>query len=336
MANVNGPVGLVPSRVLGGGCITSNPYSIASAYDTAIHVGDPVEMTGTSNNIGRAAAGTVNAIGVFAGCKFIDAEGRPQFKPYWPANQVATEIEALVWDDPNIIFRAQADTLAADDVGALAGALFWEVFGSIGLGVVVGWGLAAASLAAGVPGVSGEVHDDVPDCAAKLAQRVVVVSVRRDQRHPLDGRRATPRQAGDVPAGVPGGGRNGPPEKRRAAEKEQVHAPTMPPSPQLRPRVPPSAHPRCPKPHPTSRGRQALRPRALAGRTRCLDGLVRGCRSGDSYPTFASPCSRRPVRSADLGMVAALMAQLDSLLRDPPPPPPRPAGASPCRPWCCR
>ena len=93
MANVNGPVGLVPSRVLGGGCITSNPYSIASAYDTAIHVGDPVEMTGTSNNIGRAAAGTVNAIGVFAGCKFIDAEGRPQFKPYWPANQVATEIE---------------------------------------------------------------------------------------------------------------------------------------------------------------------------------------------------------------------------------------------------
>lgn len=120
MANVNGPVGLVPSRVLGGGCITSNPYSIASAYGTAIHVGDPVEMTGTSNNIGRAAAGTVNAIGVFAGCKFIDAEGRPQFKPYWPANQVATEIEALVWDDPNIIFRAQADTLAADDVGALA------------------------------------------------------------------------------------------------------------------------------------------------------------------------------------------------------------------------
>lgn len=120
MANVNGPMGLVPSRVLGGGCVTMNPYSIASEYATAIYAGDPVEMTGTGKQIALAAAGTVNAIGVFAGVRYIDSQGRPQFSKFWPAGTVATEIEALVYDDPNIIFRAQADTLAEADVGALA------------------------------------------------------------------------------------------------------------------------------------------------------------------------------------------------------------------------
>lgn len=123
MPNVDNPVGLVPSRVLGGGCIVANPYSIAGGYTSAIFTGDVVEMTGTGKDIALAAAGTVNPIGVFAGCKFIDPEGRPQFKPYWPASQAVetgTTVEALVWDDPNTIFRAQADTCAAADVGALA------------------------------------------------------------------------------------------------------------------------------------------------------------------------------------------------------------------------
>ncbi|MCB1792545.1 MAG: hypothetical protein KDJ24_19715, partial [Gammaproteobacteria bacterium] len=63
------------------------------------------------------------AIGVFAGCRFIDLEGRVQFKKYWPAAQAiepGTKVEALVYDDPNIIFMAQADTLAEANVGALA------------------------------------------------------------------------------------------------------------------------------------------------------------------------------------------------------------------------
>lgn len=119
MANVSAPMGLTPSRVLGGGCIVANPYSIASEYATSIFTGDPVEMTGTGKNVALAAAGTVNAVGVFAGVRYIDSEGRPQFKPYWPGGTVGTEIEALVYDDPSIIFRIQADTMAATDVGAL-------------------------------------------------------------------------------------------------------------------------------------------------------------------------------------------------------------------------
>lgn len=122
MSNVSAPMGFVPSRKLGGGCLVTNPYTIASGYNTNLFSGDPVVMTGTGKNIALAAAGETGAVGVFAGCKFIDAEGRPQFKPYWPANTVlaaGTECEALVYDDPDIIFKIQADTVAAADVGAL-------------------------------------------------------------------------------------------------------------------------------------------------------------------------------------------------------------------------
>lgn len=123
MANVDAPYGLRPSRKLGGGTVVSNAYSIAGGYASAIFSGDVVMMTGTGNNIELAPAGTVNAIGVFAGCNFIDAEGRVTFKPYWPAGQTIeanTTVQALVYDDPDIIFRAQADSLAEAAVGALA------------------------------------------------------------------------------------------------------------------------------------------------------------------------------------------------------------------------
>ena len=123
MPNLNAPYGLRPSRKLGGGCVANGGYTIASGQAGAIYSGDVVMMTGTGKNIEIAPAGTTNAIGVFAGCNFIDAEGRVTFKPYWPDGETLepnTVCEALVYDDPNIIFRGQADTVAEGDIGALA------------------------------------------------------------------------------------------------------------------------------------------------------------------------------------------------------------------------
>lgn len=122
MGNHNAPYGLAPSRKLGGGVIETSPYSIASGYATAIYTGDVVQMTGVGKNIEQAPAGATNAIGVFVGCNFIDNEGRVQFKPYWPAGQELesnTKCEALVIDDPSVIFRCQADAVAEGDIGAL-------------------------------------------------------------------------------------------------------------------------------------------------------------------------------------------------------------------------
>lgn len=120
MANANSPFGLRAVRHLSGGVIRLSEYSIASAYNTNIFFGDQVEMTGTGKNIALAAAGNVDSIGVFGGCRYVDSQGNQVFSKHWPANTVATEIVALVYDDPNIVFEAQASTIAAADVGQLA------------------------------------------------------------------------------------------------------------------------------------------------------------------------------------------------------------------------
>lgn len=121
MANVNAPFGLRPIKVLGGGCPKpSGGYSIASGYAANLFYGMPVEMTGTGTNIQQAAAGNVDNIGVFGGCAYTDANGKRVHSELWPSGTVATNIEALVYDDPKIIYEAQCDTLAEADVGLLA------------------------------------------------------------------------------------------------------------------------------------------------------------------------------------------------------------------------
>ena len=119
MANVDGAFGLRPSRHMSGACIKTSEYSIASALAENIFIGDVVQMSGTGTNVVTAAGGNVDNIGVFAGCRYVNAQGDQVFSKYWPTGTVATEVVALVWDDPNIIFEGQTDTLAAADVGLL-------------------------------------------------------------------------------------------------------------------------------------------------------------------------------------------------------------------------
>ena len=102
----------------GGACRLSK-YSIASIYNTNIFQGDVVEMTGTGKNIAKSAAGNADNIGVFNGCSYVDSGGNVIFSKHWPANTVATKIVANVYDDPNIVFEVQCDTLAEGDVGTL-------------------------------------------------------------------------------------------------------------------------------------------------------------------------------------------------------------------------
>jgi hypothetical protein len=115
MANTNTPYGLIPLR----GDAPTNPYSIASLYNTAIGLGDPVEMTGTGTNVALAAAGNPDNVGVFAGCEYTNAEGQRVWKPNWVAGTAATDIVAHVWDCPRMVFRIQIDTIAEADVGLL-------------------------------------------------------------------------------------------------------------------------------------------------------------------------------------------------------------------------
>lgn len=121
MANVDGAFGLKPLRHLFGGEVRLNSYTIADGYNTTIYNGDLVSTTGTGRNISLAGvADTVR--GVFHGCNYVNAQGEPVFSPYWPAStDVIGTVEALVYDDPNILFEVQADEdIVADDIGQYA------------------------------------------------------------------------------------------------------------------------------------------------------------------------------------------------------------------------
>ena len=108
MANVNAPRGLVPVRKLGGGSITQNAYSIATDYTTAIYTGDVVEMTGTGKNVTKSASGNTDNVGVFIGCSYIDANGKPVWSKYWPGvSDGKTNIVAQVIDDPDVIWEVR-------------------------------------------------------------------------------------------------------------------------------------------------------------------------------------------------------------------------------------
>lgn len=113
--------GLNPARKVGSGPDNKglSSYAIASGYSTLISTGDPVRLTTDGTIIkGTNAAGN---IGVFAGVSYTNSLGEVKFSQFWPASTVATNIEALVIDDPFATFQAVADAA----VGSVAtGALY--------------------------------------------------------------------------------------------------------------------------------------------------------------------------------------------------------------------
>lgn len=125
MANVDAPYGLRAVRHMTGGEVRANVYTIASGYNTSIFSGDVVEGV-AGGSIELAEAQNVDNVGVFAGVSYTDSTGKPKFSKFWPADTVATNIEAYVYDDPDIIFAIQSDAtgVAAADIHNGAD---WEV-----------------------------------------------------------------------------------------------------------------------------------------------------------------------------------------------------------------
>ena len=129
--NVDRPNGLIARRHGTGGTpgrLTA--YAIADQLGSNIFSGDPVKTTGLGNalngvaNIDICAAGD-RAIGIFAGVRYVDANGEQQFRPRWISGQVKkqdprSQVEALVYDDPDMRFVIQVSGsagLVALDVG---------------------------------------------------------------------------------------------------------------------------------------------------------------------------------------------------------------------------
>lgn len=98
---------------------------IASGYNTNVFYGDFVKLVaaGTVEKDG-STDGSVDAaltpVGIFMGCEYTDpVTGQLYHSQYWPANTVASDAKAYVLDDPNVLFKMQADgTIPATALGS--------------------------------------------------------------------------------------------------------------------------------------------------------------------------------------------------------------------------
>ena len=113
MSSISAPFGFRPSYH-NSGQMRPKAYTIASTYAANIFSGDPVKLTdngviqlGTSDGTRTGTVDGISLLGIFGGCQYNDATGRPVISPFWPTGATGTEIVAWVYDDPETLFDVQ-------------------------------------------------------------------------------------------------------------------------------------------------------------------------------------------------------------------------------------
>ena len=105
---VSSPYGLKPVKLIGGqvyaGATTS--YPIASGYAVGIFNGDVVAISADGVVVKDTGTTSATPVGVFVGCSYTDPVLKYKlFSQQFPANTVASDIEAIVADDPDLLFK---------------------------------------------------------------------------------------------------------------------------------------------------------------------------------------------------------------------------------------
>lgn len=119
MSSTSAPFGFRPS-FHNSGQMRAKAYTIASTYAASIYSGDPVKLTdngviqlGTSDGTRSGTTDGIALLGIFAGCQYLDASGKPTISPFWPSGTTGTDIIAWVYDDPETLFDVQYDNPSA-------------------------------------------------------------------------------------------------------------------------------------------------------------------------------------------------------------------------------
>jgi hypothetical protein len=119
------PYGYRPINLIGGQVFSGSTrnYPIAYNYNQNIFYGDPVTISSGFVVVATAPMSTTNTtVGIFLGCSFTNPiTKQKQFQQYYPLNTAAGDIEAIVCDDPDTVFRMAVVTLVgATTIGSMS------------------------------------------------------------------------------------------------------------------------------------------------------------------------------------------------------------------------
>jgi len=105
--SVDAPYGLLPVNLIGGqvfaGATRQIPIDSGSA--TAIFFGDVVKLNSDGTLSKDTGTDAATPVGVFMGCSYTDATFGKTFRQYYPGNVVASDINAVVSDDPDALYK---------------------------------------------------------------------------------------------------------------------------------------------------------------------------------------------------------------------------------------
>lgn len=119
MASTAAPYGLRPVNLIGGQPYAGSTrmFRIANAYAANIFFGQPVASNGNGfiqADTSTTALPATGVVGIFMGCTYTDPSLKIKvFRQYWPTGTVATDAEAYIVDDPDVVMQVQADEAVA-------------------------------------------------------------------------------------------------------------------------------------------------------------------------------------------------------------------------------
>ena len=189
MSSISAPFGFRASYH-NSGQMRPKAYAIASTYAANIFSGDPVKLTdngviqlGTSDGTRSGTTDGISLLGIFAGCQYYDASGKPTISPFWPSGATGTEIVAWVYDDPETLFDVQYNNPSAGTTvqTAVGEECDWTVASpggstQTGLSNTFLTAIQATSGQFQITGFGYEITDSLTDA-------YVVVSVRINEHH---------------------------------------------------------------------------------------------------------------------------------------------------------
>ena len=105
---VDKPYGLKPVNLIGGQVFAGSTrlMSVASGYGTDIFYGDVVKRASDGTIQKDTGTSTATPVGIFLGCTYTNPSTKQKlFYQNLPAGTVASDIQAYVADDPDVLFK---------------------------------------------------------------------------------------------------------------------------------------------------------------------------------------------------------------------------------------